>query len=104
MSEMTIDEATRDASVGGGELVPVSDAGTPKSMSVSQIKDYVLARIAALDAADGVSVSYDSVYILKGGALKPVTAANLAVERSLRLGADWLLTATGGFGLRYVGG
>lgn len=31
-------------------------------------------------------------------------AANLAVERSLRLGADWLLTATGGFGLRYVGG
>ena len=78
MSDMTIDAATQDTSVGGGELIPVSDAGSPKSMSVSQIKDYVLARIAALDAADGVSVSDDSVYILKGGALKPVTAANLA--------------------------
>lgn len=78
MSEMTIDEATRDASVGGGELVPVSDAGTPKSMSVSQIKDYVLAQIAVLTAADGVSVNNDSVYILKGDALKPVSAATLA--------------------------
>ncbi len=78
MSDMTIDNATRDTSVGGGELVPVSDAGSPKSMSVSQIKDYVLAQIAVLTAADGVSVNNDSVYILKGGALKPVTAANLA--------------------------
>lgn len=78
MSDMTIDEATQDTSVGGGELIPVSDAGSPKSMSVSQVKDYVLARIAALEAASGVSVSDDSVYILKGGALKPVTAANLA--------------------------
>ena len=78
MSDMTIDNATRDTSVGGGELVPVSDAGSPKSMSVSQIKDYVLAQIAVLTAADGVSVNNDSVYILKGGALKPVSAATLA--------------------------
>ena len=78
MSDMTIDEATQDTSVGGGELIPVSDAGSPKSMSVSQVKDYVLAQIAGLAAASGVSVSDDSVYILKGGALKPVTAANLA--------------------------
>lgn len=78
MSDMTIDEATQDTSVGGGELIPVSDAGSPKSMSVSQVKDYVLAQIAGLAAASGVSVSDDSVYILKGGALKPVSAANLA--------------------------
>lgn len=78
MSDMTIDEATQDTSVGGGELIPVSDAGSPKSMSVSQIKEYVLAQIAALTAASGVSVSDDSVYILKGGALKPVTAATFA--------------------------
>ena len=31
-------------------------------------------------------------------------AARLAVEQSLRLGGDWLLTAGGGFGLRYTGG
>lgn len=31
-------------------------------------------------------------------------ARRLAVEQSLRLGADWLLTAGGGFGIRYVGG
>ena len=31
-------------------------------------------------------------------------AAKLAVEQSLRLGADWLVTATGGLGLRYTGG
>ena len=28
---------------------------------------------------------------------------NVAVEQSLMLGAGWLMTATGGFGLRYVG-
>lgn len=29
--------------------------------------------------------------------------ANLAVENSLRLGGDWLVTTVGGFGLRYMG-
>jgi len=75
---LAIDDADQDAAVGGGELIPVSDAGLPKSMSVSQIKDFVLAQIAALAAASGVSVSDDSVYLLKGGALKPVSAATLA--------------------------
>ena len=44
---LSIDDATPDTSVGGGELIPVSDAGSPKSMTVAQVKDYVLARIAA---------------------------------------------------------
>ena len=30
--------------------------------------------------------------------------AKLAVESSLRLGGDWLITTSGGFGLRYTGG
>lgn len=30
--------------------------------------------------------------------------ANLAVENSLNLGAGWVITTTGGFGLRYTGG
>jgi len=78
MSDMTIDEATRDEAVGGNELVPVSDAGAPRSMSVAQIKDYVLAQIAALTAAGAASVSDDFVYLLRGGAMKPVSAAVLA--------------------------
>jgi hypothetical protein len=30
--------------------------------------------------------------------------ANLAVETSLMLGGGWLITASGGFGIRYMGG
>ena len=78
MSEMTIDEATRDASVGGGELVPVSDAGSPKSMTVSQIKDYVLAQMAALASTSGISIDNDSVYVLCGGVVKRLVASSLA--------------------------
>ena len=62
----------------GGELIPVSDAGVPKCMTVAQVKDYVLARIAALTAAGSASVSSDSVFILQGGVLKPVSASVLA--------------------------
>jgi len=75
---LSIDDATPDTSVGGGELIPVSDAGNPKCMTVAQVKDYVLARIAALTAAGSASVSSDSVFILQGGVLKPVSASVLA--------------------------
>ena len=78
MSEMTIDEADRDAAVGGGELIPVSDAGSPKSVSVAQIKDYALAQIAALSAASGISIDDDSVYVLRGGVVTRVVASTLA--------------------------
>ena len=56
---LSIDEATRDDSVSGGELVPVSDAGSPKSMSVAQIKDFVISQIAGLSAASSVSLDND---------------------------------------------
>lgn len=75
---LAIDDADRDSSVGGGELIPVSDAGFPKSVSVAQVKDYVLARIAALTAANAVSVDDDAVYILRGGVMTRVSAAILA--------------------------
>lgn len=78
MSEMTIDEADRDAAVGGGELIPVSDAGSPKSVSIAQIKDYALTQIAALSAASGISIDDDSVYILRGGVATRVVASTLA--------------------------
>ena len=75
---LAIDDADRDSSVGGGELIPVSDAGSPKSVSVAQVKDYVLAQIAALAAASGVTIDDDAVYILRGGDLTRVSAATLA--------------------------
>lgn len=78
MADKKISEATADDAVGGGEKIPVDDGGSAKFATTAQIKDYVLAQIAALTAANGVSVSDDSVYILKSGALKPVSAATLA--------------------------
>lgn len=78
VTELVIDDATRDTTVGGNELIPVSDAGAPKAMTTGQIKDYVIAQIAAIAAASGISLDDDKVYLLKGGALKPVSAAMLA--------------------------
>ena len=75
---LSIDDATPDSSVGGGELIPVSDAGSPKSVTVAQIKDFVLAKIAELTDAGSFSVNDDSVFILRGGSLMPVDADVLA--------------------------
>lgn len=75
---IAIDDADPDTSVGGGELIPVSDAGSPKAMSVAQVKDYVLAQITGASAASAVSLDNDKVYLLQGGVLKPITAATLA--------------------------
>ena len=75
---MAIDDATPDTSVGGSELIPVSDAGQPKAMSVAQIKDYVIAQITGAAAASGVSLDNDKVYLLQGGTIKPFTASALA--------------------------
>ena len=77
MADKKISEATADDSVTGAEKIPVDDGGSAKFATTAQVKDYVLAQIAALAAASGVSVSDDFVYILKGGALKRVTAATL---------------------------
>lgn len=78
MSDMSIDDATQDASVGGGELIPVSDAGSPKSVSVEQIKDFVLAKIAGITNGSAVTVGSDGIYVKRSGALVPVPAETVA--------------------------
>ena len=77
-NDMSIDDAELDSNVTGSERVPASDGGEAKAIAVSSIKDYVLARIAALVASGEVSVDNDSVYILRGGVMKPVSASVLA--------------------------
>jgi hypothetical protein len=66
-----ISEMTADSSVTGVEMIPVSDGGSPKRVTVSQIKDFAVDQIEAIAAASVVSGS-DGVYILQSGALKPV--------------------------------
>lgn len=78
MSDRKIDEATPDTNIGGGEKIPMDDAGAAKFATTGQIKDYVLAQLAAAAAASGVSLDNDKVYLLQGGAIKPLTAATLA--------------------------
>lgn len=53
---LKIDDATPDSSVGGSELIPVSDASAPKSVTIDNIKDYVIDAIEAstvLASVDG---------------------------------------------------
>ena len=78
MADMTIDEATRDASVSGNEIIPISDGGLPKSATAEAFKDFVLEKIAELPAAGGVDASSDSVYILRSGVMRRVSASVLA--------------------------
>lgn len=78
MADLKIDDAVLDTEVTGGELIPASDGGTPKAIATEKIKDFVLKRIAALSSAEKVDTENDGVYILKGGELKPVSAAVLA--------------------------
>jgi len=66
-----ISEMNADASIGGGELIPVSDAGSPKSITTAGLKSYVVDQIEAIAAGTAVTGA-DSVYVLQGGVLKPV--------------------------------
>ena len=66
-----ISEMTADASIGGSEMIPVSDAGTAKRVTVDQIKQHTIDAIEATAAASSVTGA-DGVFILQGGVLKPV--------------------------------
>ena len=66
-----ISDMTPDASIGGAELIPVSDAGAARSVTIAGIKSYVVDAIEAVAAGEAVTGA-DSVFILQGGALKPV--------------------------------
>jgi hypothetical protein len=50
MANMTIDSATADTTVTGVEMLPASDGGSPKKISIDQIKAFIVQAI--LDATD----------------------------------------------------
>ena len=66
-----ISEMTPDASIGGGELLAVSDAGSAKSVTITGIKNFVVDQIEAITAGTAVTGA-DGVFILQSGVLKPV--------------------------------
>lgn len=74
-NDRTIDEATPDTQIGGGERFPISDNGEAKFATTGQVKDYTLSQLAAVAAAQGVDFSADGVYLVKDGAVKPVGAS-----------------------------
>ena len=100
-----ISEMTPDASIGGGELIPVSDAGSPKSVTISGIKSFVVDQIEAIAAGTAVTGA-DGVFILQGGVLKPVDidlVAQYAIDtvwgktaETVADGADLLALKDGG--------
>ena len=71
MAEVKITEMTADSSVTGVEILPVSDAGSPKRVTIDQIKQFVIDSVEAVAAGTAVTGA-DSVFILQSGALKPV--------------------------------
>ena len=68
---MKISEATPDASVSGVELLPVSDAGSPKSVTIDNIKAFIIDAIEAVAAGSSVTGA-DGVFLLQGGVIKPM--------------------------------
>lgn len=75
---LAIDDATPDTSVGGGEKMPISDGGVPKSLDVDQIKDYVLANLSTVAEASSTNISADGVYIRQGDEVKRLPETILA--------------------------
>ena len=78
MADMTIDEATADTNVTGVEKMPASDGGAPKSVTTGQIRDFILAELAASDAAEGTDLSEDGIYITQDGETKRLTGTTFA--------------------------
>ena len=54
----------------GTEIIPISDSGSPKSVTTAVLKAYVVDAIEEIAAATAVTGA-DSVFVLQGGALKP---------------------------------
>ena len=61
---------TPDSSVTGVELVAVSDAGSPKSQTITNIKQFIIDQIEALTAITSLTGS-DSVFTMQGGVMGP---------------------------------
>lgn len=72
MSDLKIEDATPDTDVQGGELIPVSDGGAPKCVSVEQLKDFALKAVKAL-AESATTDKKDLVLLKKNGELNLAT-------------------------------
>jgi len=66
-----IGDMTPDDNITGVEIIPVTDGVTPKSVTVSGVKDFIIDQIEAISAASSTTGS-DSIFIMQGGVLKPI--------------------------------
>jgi hypothetical protein len=71
MAGIKISDMNADTSVSGVELIPVSDAGVTKSVTVTALKQFVIDSIEAL-AAGTTTTTADSLFYLQGGVMKSV--------------------------------
>lgn len=76
-----ITDMTPAATADGTELIPVSKGAAPRSLTVAKVKDYVVDTIEAIEAADAVGEG-NGVFVLQGGALKPVDL-DVLLQRAL---------------------
>jgi hypothetical protein len=85
MAGIKISDMTPDDSITGVEIVPVSDALNPKSVTISGIKNFTVDQIEAITAAVATTGS-DSIFILQGGEMKPV---DIDLVSAYALGVMW---------------
>jgi len=78
---MKISEATPDTNVTGVELVPVSDAGSPKSVSIAVIKQFVIDQVEALSAGTAIATG-NGLFALQTGVMKPIDI-DLVCQRAI---------------------
>lgn len=73
MADIYIKDMTADSSITGVEILPVSDAGSAKRVTITQVKDFTIAQIEAITADNSTAATgADGVYVLRAGVLKPV--------------------------------
>lgn len=71
-----ITSLTEDASIEGTEVMPASDGGTPVGITPALLKTYIINAIEAISAGMATTTA-DSVFILQGGAMKPLAIDTL---------------------------
>lgn len=71
MANVKITDMTDGAPADGTEILATSKAAAPRRITVSDIKTYIIDQIEAISAAVSTTGA-DSLFLLQGGALKPV--------------------------------
>ncbi len=64
-------DMTQDGSCAGTEIIPTSKGGNPRAITAEEISDYTIDQIEAISAGSSVTGA-DGVFVLQGGALKPM--------------------------------